>query len=248
MEALLEMCTALREDMITTFDACLALKPHRKDIIELFMRTGHAHMCDVLGRFWELRAVEFNPFETLALADWTYRYSRDLRKFGISDDSLESGYLQLCTAYAKKTHAQITPLVVNILRQEREVTQVETDPKQGFLYTNAPFDLIKMFSESFEVVLAKRIKELILKTLRMFYNLMQQFQRALTRWIEAESQRLPHDFLIAQCNNFFLFFEQMEDMLTQVRDLAICSEDEIEAHFSQRNIQQAFQRVQTKLI
>ena len=173
IETLLELCSALRDDMITTFDACLALKPHRKDIIELFMKTGHVHLCDVLAKFWEKRAVDFNPFETLSLVDWTYRYSRELRKFGISDDSIENGYLQLCNAYAKKTHAQIMPMVINILRQERDSKQIEQDPKQGFLYTNAPFDLMKILGESFEVVLAKRIKELILKTLRMFYNLMQ---------------------------------------------------------------------------
>ena len=36
--------------------------------------------------------------------------------------------------------------------------------------------------------------------------------------LEADN-RLPHDFLIAQCNNCFLFFEQMEDLLKPVRDL-----------------------------
>ena len=63
-----------------------------------------------------------------------------------------------------------------------------------------------MLSESFQVVLAKRVKELVLKTLRMFYNIMQQYQRALARVLEADP-KLPHDYLIAQCNNCFLYFE-----------------------------------------
>ena len=167
--------------------------------------------------------------------DWTYRYFRELRKFGVSDDSIENGYLQLCGAYAKKTHSQIMPMVVNILRQERETRHIEED-RSGYLYTNAPFDLQKILTESFEVVLAKRIKELILKTLRMFYHLMQQYQRALNKMLEADS-RLPHDFLIAQCNNCFLFFEQMEDLLAPVRDSGLCTDEEIEAHYSQRSIQ-----------
>jgi hypothetical protein len=63
-------------------------------------------------------------------------------------------------------------MVVIILKQEKDnVKQIEED-RSGYLYTNAPQDLIKMLSESFEVVLAKRIKELILKTLRMYYNLI----------------------------------------------------------------------------
>lgn len=63
------------------------------------------------------------------------------------------------------------PLVVNVLKQEKESKQIEED-RSGYLYTNAPFDLMKILGESFEIVLAKRIKELILKTLRMFYQIM----------------------------------------------------------------------------
>ncbi len=54
------MASALREDMITTFDACLALKPQRKDIIELYMKSAHLHLLDVLGRYWERNAVDMN--------------------------------------------------------------------------------------------------------------------------------------------------------------------------------------------
>lgn len=174
VEGLLEMASALREDMITTFDACLAVKPQRKDIIETYMRSGHLHLLDVLSRFWELRGVDLNPFETLSLLEWTHRYNRDLRRFGVTDDAVELGILQLSTAYVKKTHSQITPVVLNILRHERGNKEIEED-SSGYLYTNAPQDLAQMLRESFEVVLAKRVKELILKTLRLFYNLMQQY-------------------------------------------------------------------------
>lgn len=29
--------------------------------------------------------------------------------------------MQLCTTYAKKTHSQIMPMIVNILKQEKEM-------------------------------------------------------------------------------------------------------------------------------
>lgn len=38
----------------------------------------------------------------------------------------------------------------------------------GYLFTNAPYDIIKVFNESFIVVVAKKIKELILKVLKIF--------------------------------------------------------------------------------
>ena len=61
---------------------------------------------------------------------------------------------------------------------------IEEDNRYGYLYTTAPTYLIKILEESFEVVRAKRIKELILKTLKMFYNIMQQYQRALSKLLD----------------------------------------------------------------
>ena len=54
------MCANFKEDMITTFDACLALKPPRKDIIELHMKVAHCHISDALSYFWEINAIELN--------------------------------------------------------------------------------------------------------------------------------------------------------------------------------------------
>ena len=79
VESLLEQCTILKDDMITvrtvffivsqTFDACLALKPQRKDIIELYMKNGHTHLTGVLTRFWDTKAVGLNViyYESLTL-------------------------------------------------------------------------------------------------------------------------------------------------------------------------------------
>ena len=59
------------------------------------------------------------------------------------------------------------PLIVNILTSEKNQKQIEED-RDGFLYTNAPYDMVKILSESFKIVVAKRIKDLILKSLKMF--------------------------------------------------------------------------------
>jgi hypothetical protein len=65
---------------------------------------------------------------------------------------------------------------------------------------------------------------------------MQSYQRALVKMIEADLSRLPHDYMIAQCNNCFTFFEAMEDLIQPVRESKICTDDELEAAYSQRNI------------
>ena len=75
----------------------------------------------------------------------------------------------------------------------------------------------------------------------MFYSLISSYQRALVKLLDIDLPKLPHDYLIAQCNNCFTFFESMEDLLQPVKDSSpLCTEEEIEAHYSQRNILQFF--------
>jgi hypothetical protein len=50
------------------------------------MKAAHAHLCDVLSRFWEERAIELSAFETVSLIEWTYSYYKSLKRFGINDD------------------------------------------------------------------------------------------------------------------------------------------------------------------
>jgi hypothetical protein len=91
----------------------------------------------------------------------------NLKTFGISDDALENGYLTLCNAYARKIHSQVMPMIINVLKSEKDTNAVEED-NDGYLFTNAPFNMLKIFSESFQIVTAKKIKELALRVLRVF--------------------------------------------------------------------------------
>jgi hypothetical protein len=41
IDDLLEECVEVKEELIAIFDACLALKPERIDIIQLYMSSVH---------------------------------------------------------------------------------------------------------------------------------------------------------------------------------------------------------------
>ena len=55
-------------------------------------------------------------------------------------------------------------------------------------------------------------------------------------------------FLIAQCNNFFTFYELLEDMIKPVINQEIATEPEIDQNFNQRTIFLNFQKMQTMLL
>ena len=76
LETLIQECTKVKDDLVTTFDACLALKPHRIDIVRFYMELSHAHLMKLLGDYWETYAIDLNPFETLTVIDWAYNYNK----------------------------------------------------------------------------------------------------------------------------------------------------------------------------
>jgi len=73
-ETLLEACSEVSQDIVTTVDACLALQPQRKDICKFYMELQHPHILKVIGIFWETHAIDLNPIETLSIVDWSYNY------------------------------------------------------------------------------------------------------------------------------------------------------------------------------
>jgi len=92
------------------------------------MEVQHPHMLKLLGDYWDKWAIELGPFETLNLVDWAFKYNNELNRYGVHDDGLESGFVKLCNAYARKIHSQLIPMMINILRAESDPSKcLETD-------------------------------------------------------------------------------------------------------------------------
>lgn len=105
IDVVLEQCSHISEELIETFDACLAIKPQRKDIITFLMDISHVHLLQLLSCFWEKYGIDLNPFVTLTLIDYAYQYHNKLRKFGVREDFLYNGFITLCNAYSRKIHS-----------------------------------------------------------------------------------------------------------------------------------------------
>ena len=48
------------------------------------------------------------------------------------------------------------------------------------------------------------------------------------------------DLVIAQCNNFFLFWQIFQDLINPLIQSDLATEDEIQEHFNERTIIQKF--------
>ena len=58
--------------------------------------------------------------------------------FGTSDIQMSNGFKNLCTAYVRKIHTQINPLLINVLSTEVDHKSSVFESGDGILQTNAP--------------------------------------------------------------------------------------------------------------
>ena len=209
------------------------------------MDLSHMHILKLLEDYWEKYAINLNPYQTLQLVDWAYQYNCSLNKFACRDDALYNGFITLCNTYAIKIHSTLIQVVVNILRQEgrwdpllnsqsqRSSMQLQNEieiDRNGYYFTSAPRDLIKLFDEAFQVVRVKDIKELMLKMLHIYETITFQYQTGLKKFFNKErtpENFLPMEFVIAQCNNFFLFWQVFQDLINPLLQSRMTTEEQI---------------------
>jgi len=55
-------------------------------------------------------------------------------------------------------------------------------------------------------------------------------------------------FLIAQCNNFFRFWQLFQDLINPMVEGRMATDDEIQAHYNERQVIQKFGSMQDMLI
>ena len=65
VEALLNACSEVRDELVTTFDACLAQPKQRTDIVKFYMDLSHSHILKLLEDYWDKYAIDLNPYQTL---------------------------------------------------------------------------------------------------------------------------------------------------------------------------------------
>lgn len=245
VHVLLALLTEIQDEMIQIFDACLAQKPSREDIIHLFMETQHVEITKRLRHEWEVKALQFEAMEILYILEWTYNYYMTLSKFGIKEGEIENGYLTLCQAYKMKIHLQIHPLIRNVLLAERQI-EIETDEDKGFLYTHAPADIFKIFVEAFEMINRKQIPQLTLNVLSALHEIFLTYLKAIFKMI-THDQMLSIEYLVALSNNMDTFFDQIQDLLSSVMMEGLTRE-EVKGSFSERTIQQHFTKIEKRII
>ena len=73
----------------------------------------------------------------------------------------------------------------------------------------------------------------MLKMLKVYQDITFQYQKALQKFFENTTEKdLDLNFLIAQCNDFFLFWQLFQDLINPMLEEEIATDDEIQEHFN----------------
>ena len=78
-------------------------------------------MMESLSSLWEKKAVEMNPFDTLSLIDWTFKYNNQLKQFGVKDEALQNGFQTLCDSYARKVYPKLIHYIIRFIQNEKNM-------------------------------------------------------------------------------------------------------------------------------
>jgi hypothetical protein len=88
----------------------------------------------------------------------------------------------------------------------------------------------------------------MLKMLKVYEEITNQFLKALNLFIETNLQKLSIEYRIAQCNNCFLFWQLLQSLVGPLVEEEIASDQEVQDHYNERLIINKFNAMQDSLI
>lgn len=59
---------------------------------------------------------------------------------------------------------------------------------------------------------------------------------------------MPIKFMVAQCNNFFRFWQLFQNLINPMIEEKLASDDEIQTHFNERKVIEKFNELQDYLL
>lgn len=97
-------------------------------------------------------------------------------------------------------------MFIGIIQTDADhATAWEADHK-GLVFTNFPDSVMRLYFEAFKIVRVKKIKQLILKMLKVYFDITQQIQDCQDVFFTKNLKEFSIEYLIAQCNNFYKFW------------------------------------------
>jgi len=236
LDEFLQQNEKVLEDFKATADACLALDPPRKDIIEEYFPIYHEKTIQMPTIYYESNKASLQNMDIIKILNWLFSYTDSLSLFGIKDERLTNSIKSLSSLLTKKMLKTGTSMIFNILLEMRDSTTCEI--VDGLKQTNGPLDLFKILNETFETYKRCRYKEVAEKMLIIMKKEIVYYQSYLE--ILLKDQKFTVERYIGLSNDTLAYIRNVNDFASNAAHVTGLDEIEVEKLLDKEEVVRKF--------
>ena len=170
----------------------------------------------IIQNFWANHYDNIEGADILKMSTFLFKFSDKLKKLKVIEPNMVKNGKELVKIYMKKTYKNITDVIENILKSEREIKSITNE--NGELVTNGPNDLFDILSKSFNLIQETKIKYIHAKMLNMFYECIIQYLIGVDCITSNFNIIVERNFLIAIANNSVLVNMLLNSLIDNFKD------------------------------
>lgn len=224
----------LRKEISCTIDGCISTSPPKTELLNIFAENFLGTYLNIVQTYWTSHYDTMDGGNMIKLASSLFKFEEKLKKLRVNEPNLSKNGKELVKIYMKKTYKNITDVIENILKSEREVKAIKSD--NGECMTNGPNDLFDILSKSFDLIAEEKNKYIHSKMLNMFYECIIQYLIGVDCITSNNNIIVDRDFLIAIANNSVLVNILLSSLIDNFREADVLSEDEINEEIRTKEI------------
>ena len=188
----------------------------------------------IIQNFWANHYDNIEGADILKMSTFLFKFSDKLKKLKVIEPNMVKNGKELVKIYMKKTYKNITDVIENILKSEREIKSITNE--NGELVTNGPNDLFDILSKSFNLIQETKIKYIHAKMLNMFYECIIQYLIGVDCITSNFNIIVERNFLIAIANNSVLVNMLLNSLIDNFKDADVLEEKEINEEIRTKEI------------
>ena len=205
------------EKMITEIlDGCLLCYKETGNLLETTVDYFIESYMKIVCAFWEDNYERLDNEKIVKISDLLFSYEELLKKFKIDDGNIIKNANELVRIYIKKIYKQLLEFILNILKGEREIKQIENSKKEYI--TNGPNDLFTMLTNIITANKFTKVPYIHTYVLNMIYEGIIQFLIGTDCITSNYNLKVEPEYLIAIANNTVEFLPLLNNFLDKYKE------------------------------
>ena len=230
-----------KELILSTIDGCKSNTPIKKDLMKSYTEYMTKEYLETTEIFWRKFYNKMQHADILRMSMLLLRFRDELLQLNVDDENLYKNGKELIKIYYKKTYQNILSAIENILKNEREVKGILSE--EGELYTQGPGDLFSLLSNTFDLVKDTQNKCVYIEILVLFKESIKQYILGIDAVLVNLDIIVDNKYLIAVANNSFNTINLLNNLIDDMKEMNVLTEDEINQNLQNNKIMYTINKI-----